>query len=140
MSRSKTVLGLLCLLCGFLCLILGGCSFLKGSNGKLRDLEFTVLSEERLPPKLSELLQEKRKEAFEFTYMDQENLYICVGYGKQLSGGYSIAVDALYLTEENIHAATTLIGPDPSNKKKPTVTYPMIVIRTERLEQPVLFE
>lgn len=140
MKRSKSIAGLFCLLCSFLCLILGGCSLLQGSDVKLKDLEFTVISEDKLPPKLTELLQEKRTEAFEFTYMDQENLYICVGYGKQMSGGYSIAVDELYLTDENIHAATTLIGPDPSNKKKPIATYPMIVIKTERLEKPVIFE
>ena len=141
MRRNRSiVIRFLCLVCVACILALSGCSFLEGGDVKLRDLEFTVLSEEKIPAELKELLQEKREEAFGFTYTDQGDLYICIGYGKQISGGYSIAVDELYLTEENIHVAATLIGPEAANKKNPTPTYPMIVLKTSDLGKPVIFQ
>ena len=56
------------------------------------------------------------------------------------TGGYSIAVDALYLTETNICAGTSLLGPEPSEKSNKTPSYPYIVLKTEYMEQTVLFE
>ena len=70
-------------------------------------------------------------------------MYICVGYGEQVSGGYSIAVNALYLTENAIYADTTLLGPDPSDPaagKKNSVSCPYIVLKTEFIDKPVVFD
>lgn len=139
-QRSPIRIRFFCLLVAAGILLLGGCSFLEGKDVKIRDLEFIVLSEEKIPQELKELMEEKREEVFEFTYTDQGALYICIGYGKQMSGGYSIAVDELYLTEENIHVATTLIGPEAANKKNPVPTYPRIVLKTSDLDKPVIFE
>lgn len=72
------------------------------------------------------------------TYSDNENLYICVGYGQQETGGYSITVDELYLTEEAVYVQTTLLGPDVAEKGNRTPSYPYIVIKTEYLDQPVI--
>lgn len=107
---------------------------------KLRDLEFTVLSEEKIPEQLLPMLEEKKAEPFQFTYSDDENLYICVGYGKQESGGYSIAVNELYLTEENIYADTNLLGPETAEKSNKVPSYPYIIIKTEYLDKTVIFE
>ena len=107
---------------------------------KLRDLEFTILSEEKIPEQLASMITEKKEEPFQFTYSDNENLYICVGYGKQESGGYSIAVNELYLTEENIHVDTNLLGPESAEKSNKVPSYPYIVIKTEYLDKTVIFE
>ena len=107
---------------------------------KLRDLEFTVLSEEKIPEQLASMIAEKKEAAFQFTYSDNENLYICVGYGEQQSGGYSIAVNELYLTEENIYVDTNLLGPDSAEKSNKVPSYPYIVLKTEYLDKTVIFE
>ena len=41
-------------------------------------------------------MTEKKEASFKMTYADSGYLYLCVGYGKQDSGGYSITVDDLY--------------------------------------------
>lgn len=108
-------------------------------NEKVKDLDFTVVSEELLPAKVTELIEERKEEAFEFTYTDHENLYLCVGYGKQKTGGYSIVIDDLYLTGENIYVDTTLIGPQAGERKSMSPSYPVLVIKTEYMEKPVVF-
>ncbi|MCI8695081.1 MAG: protease complex subunit PrcB family protein [Lachnospiraceae bacterium] len=130
-------------LCGILAawvLLAGGCTFLSQEKIKLRDLDFTVLSEEKIPEQLSAIIEEKKESAFQITYTDNANLYICIGYGKQETGGYSIAVDELYLTDTNICVSTTLLGPEASEKSNKTPSHPYIVIKTEFLEQTVTFE
>lgn len=130
-------------LLGFLCACLmavGGCGLAAGEDVKLRDLDFTVLSEEKIPEQLMTMITEKKETPFQLTYTDNESLYICVGYGVQESGGYSIAVNELYLTEKNIHVDTNLLGPDSNPKSNKVPSYPYIVIKTEYLEQTVIFE
>lgn len=121
-------------------LFMGGCTLLSQEKIKLRDLDFTVLSEEKIPEQLVAVIEEKKGNPFQITYTDNANLYICIGYGEQETGGYSIAVDELYLTDTNICVSTTLLGPEASEKSNKTPSYPYIVIKTEFLEQTVTFE
>ncbi len=120
--------------------LLGGCTFLSDERVKLRDLDFTVLSEELIPEELAGIIAEKKAEAFKLTYSDNEFLYICIGYGEQATGGYSIAVNELYLTDSAVYVNTLLLGPQPSEKNNPAPSYPYIVIKTEYLDQTVIFE
>ena len=76
-------------------LLLTGCGLLSKENVKLRDLDFTVLSEEKIPEELKTVIAEKGTEPFQLTYSDNQNLYISIGYGEQKTGGYSIAHDRL---------------------------------------------
>lgn len=115
-----------------------GCSLMSTEEVKLRDLDFTLLGEETVPTELATMIEERKEEAFKMTYSDNENLYICVGYGRQETGGYSITVDELYLTEEAVYVQTTLLGPDVSEKGNRTPSFPYIVIKTEYLDQPVI--
>ena len=107
-----------------------------------RDLDFTVLSEEKIPEELKTVIAEKGTEPFQLTYSDNQNLYISIGYGEQKTGGYSIAVDALYLTDDAIHVSTSLLGPDITGQKegagKPSTPY--IVLKTELLDKTVLYD
>lgn len=126
------------MLCLGMLLDLCGCSLMSTEEVKLRDLDFTILGEELVPAELAAMIEERKKEPFKMTYSDNENLYICVGYGQQETGGYSITVDELYLTEEAVYVQTTLLGPDVSEKGNKTPSYPYIVIKTEYLDQPVI--
>ncbi len=140
MRRGIVIKQTICALLAAVSVLLSGCTLLSEEKIKLRDLDFTVLSEEKIPAELKTILEEKKKAPFQITYTDNENLYICVGYGQQETGGYSIAVEELYLTEQNICVDTSLLGPEASEKSNKTPSYPMIVLKTEFLEQTVLFE
>lgn len=138
MGNMKRIL--LCLLAVTAAAMLSGCTFLSEERIKLRDLDFTVLSEEKIPEELMSIIEEKKKEPFQITYTDKEYLYICVGYGEQATGGYSIAVNELYLTDTAVYASTSLLGPESADKNNATPSYPCIVIKTEYLDQTVIFE
>lgn len=120
--------------------MLSGCEMLNMERVKLRDLEFVILSEEMIPAELKTIISERKGEEFKLTYADADALYICIGYGQQKTGGFSITVDELYLTEDAIHAETTLLGPDGSEKPSKAPSYPYIVIKTEALEETVVCE
>ena len=121
-------------------LFLSGCTLTSQEKIKLRDLNFTVLSQEMIPEQLLPIIEEKKAAPFQITYTDNANLYICIGYGEQETGGYSIAVNELYLTDANIVIDTSLLGPEPSEKENPQPSCPYIVVKTEYLEQTVTFE
>lgn len=128
------------LLAALMGLMLTGCTLLSEERIKLKDLDFTVLGEEKIPEELMSIITEKKAGPFKLTYSDQDYLYICIGYGEQATGGYSIAVNELYLTDSAIYVNTELLGPDPSEKSNPTPSYPYIVIKTDYLDQTVVFE
>lgn len=140
-KKERIVTGLrACVIWAVCILLFTGCTLLSEEKIKLRDLEFTVVSEEKIPEQLKTIIEEKKTQAFQITYTDNKNLYICIGYGEQETGGYSIAVNELYLTDSNICVSTSLLGPEPDEKNTPAPSYPVIVIKTEFLEQTVMFE
>lgn len=130
----------LLILCVVLVGIFSGCEMLNMERVKLRDLEFVILSEEVLPAELKDIIDERKEEEFKLTYSDADALYICIGYGQQKTGGFSITVDELYLTETAIYVETTLLGPDGSEKPSKAPSYPYIVIKTEALGETVVCE
>lgn len=102
-----------------------------------------MVAEEKLPQTLLETIDPQKEQPFKFTYEEAGYVYICIGYGRQESGGYSIQVEDLYLTENSIHVKTSLMGPSAAVKeaqKEPTASCPYIVIKTEALDYPVVFE
>ena len=119
---------------------LTGCSVEKENQDKVRDLEFTVVGETELPEELKSLVEEKKIAPFKLTYSNDQGLYIAVGYGEQATGGYSISVDELYLTENSIVIDTELKGPEKGETVGVEKSYPYIVIQTEYLENPVIFQ
>ena len=104
------------------------------------DMEFTVVSEDRLPEELKEIVEGKKESAFKLTYADKGYLYICTGYGKQDSGGYSITVDSLYETENAIYVNTNLLGPKAGSASGNSPSYPYIVIKVEFRDKTVVFD
>ena len=117
-----------------------GCSFSKDKEDKVRDLDFTVATEAEIPEELRQIIGEKLAEPFKLTFSDDTSLYIVVGFGKQPTGGYSIALNELYLTENSIVIDTELLGPEKGETTGTEESFPYIVIRTEYLENPVVFQ
>lgn len=133
----------LCILGMMVFFFLPGCAKEeKNPLEKIKDLEFTVLAEDNIPEELKTIIDEKKENTFKVTYQDNGFLYICIGYGEQVSGGYSITVNDLYLTDNAVYVDTTLLGPDPAESagiKKNTPSYPYIVLKTEFVDKPVIF-
>ncbi|MBE5871937.1 MAG: protease complex subunit PrcB family protein [Lachnospiraceae bacterium] len=121
-------------------IILSGCKGKEQGEEKVRDLSFAVLCEETIPQECRERIEEKKKDPFQFTYADGQYLYICVGYGRQEFGGYSISVNDLYLTGHAICVDTDLTGPAADDEKIRAETYPVVVIKTEYLDKNVVFQ
>lgn len=119
---------------------LAGCSMLSEERVKLEDLGFTVVSEEKVPEELKNIIEEKKAAPFKLTYSDKEYLYIVIGYGQQTTGGYSIAVNELYLTDSAIYVNTSLLGPESGDAGQKTPSYPYIVLKLDNREEPVIFE
>lgn len=129
------------LLSAMLCMsVYAACSMLSDESVKLQDLGFTVVSEEKVPEELKTIVDEKKTSPFKITYSDDAYLYIVIGYGQQAEGGYSIAVNDLYLTEDAIYVNTTLLGPENTDAENKVPSYPYIVLKTDYLDKPVVFE
>ena len=120
-------------------LLFTGCSW-KQEKPEKTNLAFTVVDEARLPEELLKLVAEKQEASFKMTYADSGYLYLCVGYGKQDSGGYSITVDDLYASGEMIYLDTSLIGPKQAKELGETPSYPYIVIKTPFEDKTVVFD
>ncbi|MFQ9509824.1 MAG: protease complex subunit PrcB family protein [Lachnospiraceae bacterium] len=119
------------------CALLYGCSSAK-DDGKLEDLDFTVVEENKIPEELKQMIDQKKKGEFTMTYQDGNLLYIVVGYGEQNTGGYSIEVPAFYLTKDAIVIDTNLLG--PGSDAVTQASYPVIVVMTEFRDLPVLYK
>ena len=138
-NKKKAVV--FCLFCWvFLVRILTGCSVEREDHDKVRDLNFTIVGEADIPEELKNLIDQKKAAPFKLTYGNDKGLYIVVGYGEQPTGGYSIEVDDLYLTENAIVVDTELEGPEKGEPTGVEKSYPYIVILTENLENPVIFQ
>ena len=134
-KSAVVYVGIVCLFV----LICIACAKEESNLTKIKDLEFTVLGNEEIPKELLETIEERKETAFKFTYSDGEYLYIAVGYGQQVSGGYHIQANQLYLTKNAIYCETTLIGPSEADIKK-LPSFPYIVLKTEDRNMRVVFE
>jgi hypothetical protein len=138
-SRKRLIFFGLALL-GLVVFTLSGCLGNGNSGNKVRDMEFSVVAETDIPQELKEIIAQKQQSPFKLTFSDDQNLYIVVGYGQQPTGGYSIAVNDLYLTDNSIVLKTELIGPEKGENTGSEPSYPFIVIKTEMSELPVVFQ
>ena len=99
-----------------------------------------MVDEERLPEELRKLIDEKKAAAFKLTYADGGYLYLCVGYGKQDTGGYSITVNELNASESAIYLDTNLIGPKEADGVNKNPSYPYLVVKTPFVDKTVVFD
>ena len=129
---KRTIVIILCVI--FTVYLMGGCSMQEAQEEKLKDLEFTVVTEAELPQALKDVIMEKKSKSFQISYTLGDDLYITAGYGEQASGGYSICVNELYETETNIVIDTTLMGPESQDQITDTPSFPYIVVKTENID------
>ena len=123
-----------------MCMAIFACGKKQDTMEKIKDLECTIIPEDNLPEELFNMIEQKKADAFKITFEDKGFLYICVGYGMQETGGYSIALNDLYETSNAIYIDTNLIGPSPEEKSNPVPSYPYIVVKTEFIDKPVVFD
>lgn len=135
MKRIRKII-IICSVC--ICMmLLASCDTQQIEEKKLKDCDFTVMKDEA-PKELVEIIEGKKEEPFQLTYADAGELYIVVGYGKQVGGGYSISVEELYETEHSIYISTKLTGPEKEEKTKGN-SYPYAIIKMEYIEKEVVF-
>lgn len=127
-----------------LCLLLGGvlmgCDIIEDRSEKIRDLDFTVVAERDIPEELLQDIEVKKGNVFKITYTEGDSLYICVGYGKQSTGGYSVMVEELYLAKNAIYIDTELLAPAPGETVANAVSYPYVCIKLEYIDKTVVFD
>ena len=66
-------------------------------------------------------------------------MYIVIGEGPQKGGGYSVAVKELCETENSIVIRTELMGPETGEAKGTETSYPVLIVKTEYRDKPVVF-
>lgn len=121
-------------------LILCGCSVQKDDMEKIRDIEFTVIDEQKIPEELNLHIKEVKAEPFEVTYGDEGYLYIVKGYGAQETSGYSIEVEECFETTNVICVETNLLGPPKEEEILSQETFPYIVLKIEYSDKSVVFQ
>lgn len=133
---KKWLIGMLALCVTFVALGCGGAE----KEARLADLDFTVMDETAVPEELRELIEERKGSAFKLTYSDSQFLYLVVGYGEQPTGGYSIQINDLYLTESSIYLDANLLGPKKGEAIAEKPSYPWIVVKMEYRQEKVVFD
>lgn len=136
-SKQNTI-AVGCMLLIFL-LMAGGCSLVKIEEGERTPLAYTVVETAELPSSAQEMIQEKKDRDFQMTYQKGDTAYLIRGYGKKMSGGYSIQVAELSVSSTAVFFKTRLIGPEKENQSG-APSYPYIAVKTEYREEPVIFE
>ena len=124
----------------FLMSALTGCELNKTSEEKIKDLDYTVCDESRLPHELIDLINEKKREPFKFTYRTNDYLYIVVGYGAQDRIDLNVVMTELYLTENAIFVDTDLTTKETTTLDDGMVSYPWIAVKCELYDVPVNFK
>lgn len=139
MKRYKYILHIT-ILSIFLLSILTACNIETTDHTKIKDLDYTICDEAKLPPALLTLIQEKRKEPFKLSYRTKDYLYIVVGYGAQDRTDLSVTMDELYLTKNSIFVKTRLVALEDTTLENNIVSYPWIAVKCELYDLQVVFQ
>ena len=123
-----------------LTLLLAGCTLTEKKEITGEPLDFTVVPAEDVPDELKTILEANKESEMMISYRIGDYLYIIRGYGKQETGGCSIAVDQLILAEDGIHFSSTLMGPDAGEEIPKEPSCPDVVVKLPWLEQEVFFD
>lgn len=129
----------------FLFIVLSGILTGCGASGDKaaedrKEVDYTVVSAEKLPAELTKLIEENKKDEIRMTYTDGAELYLIRGYGEQKTGGYSIEVVGCAEDEENIYFDTRLLGPSGQEKLPQEPSYPVLAAKIETREKNVLIQ
>lgn len=124
----------------FLVSVLSACKMEETNEKKLKDLDYTICDESKLPDELMELIMERRKEPFKLTYRTKDYLYIVVGYGAQDRVDLNIQLKQLYLTKNAIFIETELNAIEGKTLEEGKLAYPWIAIKCPQYDVQVIFE
>lgn len=120
-----------CLLAALvLAAVLSGCGLIRIEEEERKPVDYTVVERQDIPAALDEIMNEKKEKEFQLSYETGEALYLAKGYGRQMSGGYSIQVEELGASSNGLFFVTRLIGPKDLNEAG-VPSYPCIVIKTD---------
>lgn len=133
----KKAVSLLCM--AAMLLILCGCRVIRIEEAERTPLEYEVVETALIPEEVFSLIEEKKETEFQLTYQNGTDLYLIKGYGRQMSGGYSIQVADLSMSSAAVFFETKLIGPSGS-RQGGEPSYPYIVVKTEYRDKPVQFQ
>lgn len=139
-SGKGIILFILIMVLGFIISTLSACKMEETKNTKLKDLDYTICDESKLPDELVQLIQERRKEPFKLTYRTKDYLYIVVGYGAQDRMDLSIRLKELYLTENAIFVETELNAIEGKTLEEGRLSYPWIAVKCPQYDVQVIFE
>ena len=120
--------------------LLSGCAASKQAPKKLKDVDYTILQTRDIPDKLAETIEQKKEAEFKLSFETDQDLYLVHGYGEQETGGYSIVVRDLYLSENALYFDTELLGPKNGSDPPKKPSYPYIVVKTKKYKQNIVFE
>lgn len=120
-------------------LMLSGCRAIRIEEAERTPLKYTVVDSSGIPEEAASLIEEKKAAEFQMIYQSGEDMYLIKGYGRQMSGGYSIQVTDLSLSSTAIFFSTKLIGPSKDSQSGEP-SYPYIAVKTEYREEPVQFQ
>ena len=118
--------------------VLSGCGLIRIEEEERKPVDYTVVERQDIPAALDEIMNEKKEREFQLSYETGEALYLAKGYGRQMSGGYSIQVEELGASSNGLFFVTRLIGPKDLNEAG-VPSYPCIVIKTEPQKKQVVF-
>ena len=137
MNRIKSIIiVMLLIVSGY---VIVGCKQETFNSKKIKDVEFTVVQLGDIPTELEQQITNRRNSKFNFTYILDGYMYICLGYGKQATGGYSINVKELYETKNAICVSTTLIGPEENELVLKANSYPYIILKIKNIDKNILY-
>ena len=105
---KKSVFLLIAVVTAFL---LSGCRFVRIEEEDRKPVSYTVVEHSDIPEELSRIMEEKKEKEFQLSYETGEDLYLVKGYGRQMSGGYSIQVEELGESGNGLFFITRLLGP-----------------------------
>ena len=140
MKRNNLIKKIIAILiCAALAAYINGCNVENIDREKIRDLEYVILEEEKIPEEVYEQVVNDMDEFCRKAYVCSDVLYIVVCYGAQPTEGYSIEVDYLYESSNAVLVDTTLKGPSGMDKVAEVISYPYIVLQVENIDKTVVF-
>lgn len=119
--------------------LLFGCKVEQTDDTKIKDIDYTVCDEKRLPEGLVSVIEDKKKEPFKLTYRTKDYLYIVVGYGACDRKDVRVILTDLYLTKNAIFVDTELCVDENMHKDADVLTYPYIAVKCPLYDVQVEF-
>lgn len=110
-----------------------------GGEEVLTPVDFTVVSFDDIPKDFLAQIEEKKSADFRLSYTADGWLYIARGYGQQNSGGYSIAVNEVSMSDNAVYFDSELIGPNQGEAVNKLATFPYVVVKLEDAGRSVVF-